>query len=117
MGYRKSFKSVADLRLRVTLAVFAPNGTLESGRASHQTFSPNTCSSTSAVSARDTVTARSPDPRSESVERAMCGPPNEERDLLQTSFRRGIGAPQNRGMPSSWKMENVLVLDGYGCVP
>src|SRR5262245_63993469 len=63
MGRRNYFKSVAGLLLCGTLAVFALNRTLAPGPNAR----PDAGASTPAVSARDTVTARNPEPNPEAV--------------------------------------------------
>src|SRR5215510_271336 len=74
MSRRNYFKSVAGLLLCGTLAVFALNRTLTSGpNGQAPNAQADAGASTPAVSARDTVTARNPEPKPEAVERVMCG--------------------------------------------
>src|SRR2546422_9305166 len=70
MGRRNYFKSVAGLLLCGTLAVFALNKTLTSGpNGQSPNGQLNAGASTPAVSARDTMTTRNPEPKTEAVER------------------------------------------------
>ncbi|HEY7179870.1 MAG TPA: hypothetical protein VIC84_00560 [Blastocatellia bacterium] len=108
MGRRSYFKPVAGLLLCATLAVFALNGTLHpSPNGQSPNIQSNVGSSTPAVSARDTLTARSPEPSSETVERVMCGARTKKGTPCRHLVPRGQRCPQHRGMPSMLeKLEN-----------
>jgi hypothetical protein len=101
MGRRNYFKSVAGLLLCATLAVFALNRTL---RPSPNGQSPNNQSndgvSTSTVSARDTVTTRNPEPKTEAVERVMCGARTKKGTPCRRLVPPGQRCAQHRGMAS-----------------
>ena len=106
MGRRNYFKSVAGLLLCATLAVFAlnrtlqpsPNGQSQNGQSPN--IQSNAGASTSAVSARDTVTARNPEPKPEAVERVMCGARTKKGTPCRRLVPPGQRCAQHRGMAS-----------------
>jgi hypothetical protein len=101
VGRRNYFKSVAGLLLCATLAAFAlnrtprpcPNGQSPNNRS-------NAGASTSAVSARDTVTTRNPEPKPEAVERVMCGARTKKGTPCRRLVPPGQRCAQHRGMAS-----------------
>src|SRR5262249_31968953 len=96
MGRRVYFKPLAGLLLCGTLAVFALNRTLTPGPNAQ----PNAGASTPAVSARDTVTARNPEPKPETVERVMCGARTKKGTPCRRLVPPGQRCAQHRGMAS-----------------
>ena len=101
MGRRKHFKPVAGLLLCGTLAVFALNRTLTPGpNGQAPNAQPNAGAPTPAVSARDTVTARIPEPKPEAVERVMCGARTKKGTLCRHLVPPGQRCAQHRGMAS-----------------
>ncbi|HEU0173144.1 MAG TPA: hypothetical protein VFV58_02685 [Blastocatellia bacterium] len=101
MGRRNYFKSVAALLLCATLAVFALNRTLQPGpNAQSPNIQSNAGASTSAVSARDTATARNPEPKPEAVQRVMCGARTKKGTPCRRLVPPGQRCAQHRGMAS-----------------
>ena len=101
MGRRNYFKPAAGLLLCAAVAVFALNRAQPSNPNSQ---SPNERSSagvpTPAVSARDTVTALKPEPKSEAVERVMCGARTKKGTPCRHLVPPGQRCAQHRGMAS-----------------
>jgi hypothetical protein len=101
MGRRNYFKSVAGLLLCGSLAVFALNRTLAPGpNLQAPNAQPNAGASTPAVSARDTVTARNPEPKPEAVERVMCGARTKKGTPCRHLVPPGERCAQHRGTAS-----------------
>jgi len=101
MGRRNYFKSVAGLLLCATLAVFALNRTLTPGpNGQSPNGQPNAGAPTTAVSARDTVTTRNPEPKPEAVERVMCGARTKKGTPCRHLVLPGQRCAQHRGMAS-----------------
>jgi hypothetical protein len=107
MGRRNYFKSVAGLLLCATLAVFALNRTLKpSPNGESPNVQSNAGASTPAVSARDTMTTRNPEPKTE-VEtqdfasvRVMCGARTKKGTPCRHLVPPGQRCAQHRGMAS-----------------
>jgi hypothetical protein len=101
MGRRNYFKSVAGLLLFGTLAAFALNRTLAPGpNGQAPNAQLNAGASTPAVSARDTVTGRTPEPKSEAAERVMCGARTKKGTPCRHLVPPGQRCAQHRGMAS-----------------
>jgi hypothetical protein len=101
MGRRNYFKSIAGLALCGTLAVFALNRTLTPGpNGQAPNAQPKAGASTPAVSARDTATARNPEPKPEAVERVMCGARTKKGSPCRHLVPPGQRCAQHRGMAS-----------------
>ncbi|HEV2666475.1 MAG TPA: hypothetical protein VG324_16270 [Blastocatellia bacterium] len=101
MGRRNYFKSVAGLLLCATLAVFALNRTLTPGpNWQSPNGRPNASASAPAVSARDTLTTRNPEPKPEAVERVMCGARTKKGTPCRHLVPLGQRCAQHRGMAS-----------------
>ena len=101
IGRRKYFKSGARMLLFATLAVFAFNRMLppsRSGQSQNSQSSPG--ASTSTVSARDTMTTRNLESKTEAVERVMCGARTKKGTPCRRLVPPGQRCAQHRGMAS-----------------
>ena len=101
MGRRNYFKSLAGLLLCGALVAIALNRTLMPGpNGQAPNAQSNAGASTPAALARDTALARNPEPKTETVERVMCGARTKKGTPCRHLVPPGQRCAQHRGMAS-----------------